>query len=228
MLGNTPQRETVISIDKAKSFALGMMFRDALDVPIDVTGSTIRITATEPSQWGGRVILENEAVHISEPAGYVQFKFQAEELDLRPGQYPYDITMVTPLGYSIPVVKGHLDIGPNTDPDTSNVYSDVHIGSDITVKLGMQNRLEITVERIDGMYTVIQGLIEDFRQDINNASDKAEAEANRAAQMYAQFDIDLAAAKAWMASLGFPYWKGNATAYAQLTPDPNILYLITQ
>lgn len=228
MLGNTPSRETLISVERAKSFALGMMFKSADGHAVDLTGSIIRMTATELGQWGGRIVLERTAEHISELGGYVQFKFQAEDMDLRPGQYPYDITLVTPQNYSIAIIKGYLEIGSNTDSDVSNVYTDVHTGADITVTLGNQNAVEITVERIDGMYEVIHGLIADFKADVDKVAIKVEAAAQRSEAAAAGVETDISELKVWMASAGFPYWRGSPGDYAQLTPNPNVLYLITQ
>lgn len=229
MIGNTPRRETNIYVEANKSFAFGIHFINAVsEGDLDLTGTTVRLTASQQPHLGGVEVLRIEAVHIADVQGLVQFQFQASDLALGYGSYSYDVTLITTQGYSVPILKGYIEVGANTDQDISNTFTDIHADSEITAAIGDSNLVEITVERIDGMLSVTQGLILDFEARMDDRVERAETAATSAEYWSGKTTEDIAGLKTWMANTGFPYWKGTSAQYAALgAPDPSILYLLT-
>ncbi len=229
VLGNTPRRETNIAVEANKSFAFGVYFKAQDETPVDLTGCVLRFVAAELSHWGGTEVLSVEATPMVDNAGMLQFEFQAEDLALTPGTYAYDVTLIPPSGYSTPVLKGHLEVGSNTDFDTSNVYkTGVGTGSDVTVYLKHRDLVEVTIERVDGLFMPILEVIKDFREEIDNyrvGLQQLVTKAAESAQTAAYYAEEL---RDWFQSVGFPFWKGTQAEYdAILNKDPNVLYLIT-
>lgn len=226
-LGNTPQQETNISVEANKSYSFGVWLKSSDGTPVDLTGSELRFVATENAYHSGVEVLSITAVPMLDQPDMQQFEFQAEDLALASGAYSYDVTLVPPSGYSIPLLKGQLEIGANSDLDTSNVYSDVSTGTDIIVELSGKDVVEITIERVDGLFTLVKELLDDFRAEI--AAARAEmtaiaAAADASAQLAAAYANEL---RAWLDSVGFPFWKGTQAEYDAIpVKDPNVLYLI--
>ena len=145
-LGNTLRRETNIAVEANKSYAFGVWFKSADDTPIDLTDSVLRFVAAEQRQRGGREVLSVNAVSDVNNPNMMYFEFQADDLALTAGSYSYDVTLVPPSGYSTPVLKGQLEIGSNTDQDTSNIYgSGVSTGTDLIVLLEDRDVVEVTI-----------------------------------------------------------------------------------
>jgi hypothetical protein len=111
--------------------------------------------------------------------------------------------------------------------DTSNIYSDISTGVDVIVELSGKDVVEITIERVDGLFTLVKELLDDFRAEI--AAAQAEmtataAAADASAQLAAAYANEL---RAWLDSVGFPFWKGTQAEYDAIpVKDPNVLYLI--
>ena len=228
MIGNTPRQETNIQLEASKSFVFGIQFLKPNEDPLDMTGLVVRLVAAQQPYLGGTEVLELEAVHITDTQGLVQFQFQAEDLALPSAQYAYDVTLITEPGYSVPILKGYLELGTNTDPDTSNVFSDIHADSEITAVIADSNLVEVTIERVDGMLTVTQGLIDDFRVEMDTKVAAAETFADEAEFWSNKTNTDIQGLQQWMTDMGFPYWKGTAAAYAALpAPNVSVMYLLT-
>ena len=226
-LGNTPNRETSISVEASKSYAFGLHFKDVEGVPISVEGAVIRFVATEPVYQGSNEVIIKEATHVLDTAGFVQFEFQAEDLALDPGSYNYDITLIPESGYSTPLLKGSLNIGSNTDTDISNVYSDVNVGSDVTVTLSAGDVIEVTLERVDGLYLVVTTLIQDFTTEMEGLVADATTQANRATAEASRAEMARTEMTDWLSATGFPFWKGTQAQYNAISPkNPQVLYLI--
>jgi hypothetical protein len=227
--GNTPRRETNIAVEANKSFAFGILFKAQDGTPVDLSTSTLRFVAAELGHRGGNEVLSVVASTMDENAAMQQFEFQAEDLALPPGSYPYDVTLIPESGYSTPILKGTLEIGSNTDVDTSNVYtSDVTTGSNVTVYLNQHDLVEVTIERVDGLFMLVQELIKDFRDEVIGwqTGILASVDAAAASSTDAAYQADLL--RGWFNSVGFPFWKGTQAEYDALpTKDPNVLYLIT-
>ena len=226
-LGNTPRRETNISLEQGKSYALGVNFRSAAG-PLDVTDTVLRMVVANLVQRGGVEVLSKEAVTLDALDGRFQFQFQAEELALPAGSYPYDMTIVPPSGFSSPVLKGALEIGTNTDYNTSNTFTEVNAGDDLTIVLDGVDVVEINIERLDGMLGVVQNLISDFKSEMEDQVVAAAASATQAQAWAGQAANSVSDLETYLADMGFPYWAGTRAEYAAVVaPNPAVLYLTT-
>jgi hypothetical protein len=230
-LGNTPRRETNIAVEASKSYVLGMYFiqraNEDTPEPVDLTDCELRFVATDPPQRGSTEVLSLIAVMDQPETGLAQFKFQAADLTLEPGQYAYDVTLLPPSGYSTPILKGYLEIGANTDLEDTNVYGNLNVTSDITVILDEHDSITIEIERIDGMFLVVSRLIEDFSEAMQLQVDAAAASAQdslNSANLSASYAAEM---QEWLDNNGFPFWKGTQAQYNALSPKYEILYLIT-
>jgi hypothetical protein len=226
-LGNTPRRETIFSVETSKSYAFGVRFKTLEDTPVDLTGCDVRLVISEPGYFGGAEVLSLLATSADFRTGFVQFNLQAQDLALEPASYPFDITLIPTSDYSTPILKGLFEVGPNTDLDTSNVYSGVNVGSDITVTLEHGDIIDITIERVDGVYLILGGMIEDFSEEMAAAvaaAEAAAAEAEDAAELSKSYHDDM---QVWLDNAGFPFWKGTYAEYQAITKKEEVLYLIT-
>lgn len=226
-LGNTPRRETNIAVEANKSYSFGVWLKAADGTQVDMSSSVLRFVATETAYHSGAEVLNVEAIPMLDQPDMQQFEFQAEDLALTPGSYSYDITLYPPSGYSIPLLKGQLEIGANSDEDTSNVFSDVGTGTDVIVELNGKDVVEVTVERIDGLFTLVKELLDDFRLEIAAAQAQMNATAAAAAASATIASDKAAQLEGWFNSVGFPFWKGTQAEYDAIpVKDPNVLYLI--
>lgn len=227
-LGNTPRRETVIAVEANKSYAFGLNFKTPDGLPVDLTACEVRLVAAEAPHVGGTEVMSLVATSQEPTTGFTQFNMQAEDLALEPGSYPYDVTLYPQTGYSTPIVKGYIEIGTNTDLDTSNIYSGVEVGSDITVFMEHGDLLEITIERVDGLYVVVGEIIRDFEEqmaaEVAKAADFA-TDAQNSAELSQSYADSM---QVWLDNAGFPFWKGTQAQYNAINPKKDeVLYLIT-
>jgi hypothetical protein len=122
VLGNTPMQPVDFFIERSKSFAFSVKVQHNDKTPFDFTGATVRCTIAQPKRRGGALVLTKSGSNV-DVDGVRQFRLQAAELDLPPGEYPYDITLLTAEDYTVPLSKGVFVIGSNTDTVDSNVYN---------------------------------------------------------------------------------------------------------
>ena len=226
-LGNTPRRETNIAVEASKSYVLGLYFVTKDGESIDLTGSVVRLVATDPPQRGSTEVLSVVGVMDEPTLGLVQFKFQAADLTLEPGSYAYDVTLIPPTGYSTPILKGYIEVGSNTDLDDTNVYTDLNILSDITVTIEAGDHVTVEIERVDGMYLVVANLIEEFsatmQAQVNLAAQHAQAALN-SANLAEAANNEM---QVWLDNAGYPFWKGTQAEYNAIAHKSEVLYLIT-
>jgi hypothetical protein len=226
-IGNTPRQETNIAVEANKSFSFGVWLRTSDGTPVDLTDSELRFVATEQVRRSGLEVLSITAVPMLDQPDMQQFEFQAEDLALTPGAYSYDITLYPPSGYSVPILKGHLEVGINADEDTANTFTNVGTGTDVTVYLKEHDVVQVTVERVDGLFMLVRELIDDFRVEITDMRSAMQAIADTAeasAQTSANYANEL---RGWFESVGFPFWKGTQAQYDAIpVKDPNVLYLV--
>lgn len=225
-LGNTPRRETTFAVEASKSYAFGLHFKTPDDLPVDLTGCELRLVATEPPHVGGTEVISLVATSSAPVTGFAQFNFQADDLTLEPGSYAYDVTLLPPTGYSSPIIKGYIEVGPNTDLDSSNVYAGVEVGSDVTVFMEHGDVVSITIERVDGLYMVVAALIEDFSEAMAAEVAKAEAaavESAESADLSKSYHDDM---QVWLDNAGFPFWKGTYAEYQAIQHKEEVLYLL--
>lgn len=119
-LTNTPSRHTLLRVEARKSFAFGVYVRDTENNPIDLTGCSLTLARTVapgplPASLTAAGIVSKAASLPAATEGNARFDFQATDLDLAEGEYPFTITLRTAEGYSVVVVQGDLVIVPNTE-----------------------------------------------------------------------------------------------------------------
>lgn len=220
-LGNTPTNETTITVEASKSYALRMSFVTADGKPIDLTACKVRLVVGDTYTQ----LLEYEV--DGSPSGVIKFMFQAADLTVDPGAYPYDVTVIAPTGYSTPILKGHLEVGANVDPYDANVYSDVNLGAGVTATVEQSGQVTVAIENIDGMYGVIVDLIDDFNKRLEVAQVSIQNSVKHAQASAESSAAHVAGLMAYMASVGFPYWSGTRAEYeALVNPSSLIMYLI--
>lgn len=184
-IGNTPKHETNIAVEYGKSFSFGVWLRDKDDKHLDLTGVKLRFVARKQPRHRGTVVIEKVAIPAHGANWMQHFEFQADDLALPPGEYPYDITLEAKDGYSTPLVKGYLIIGANADDYTNNVYPENSgMTTDITVQIRHRDVVKITVERVDGMFKYVQQMIHDFRIYLGNQKDKFDADVKKVVDYY--------------------------------------------
>lgn len=228
-LGNTPRRETNITVEASKSYVLGLHFiqQAGSDTPepVDLTGCILRFVATDPPQRGSTEVLSLVAELTAPLEGLAQFKFQASDLTLETGSYAYDVTLLPPSGYSTPIIKGYIEIGSNADLDDSNIYTDLTITSDITVVMDQSDVVEVTIERVDGMVLIVENMIDEFTDAMEAEVAKAAASAQSAQNSENLAEGYAEEMRVWLNNAGFPFWKGTYADYQLLTPQAEVLYL---
>lgn len=227
-LGNTPRVETNFYVEPNKSYAFGISFQDIDHDPIDLDGAIIRMVIANDAYRGGGEILEKTALLIVPDQGLCQFQFQAAELDLQDGQYVYDITFTATSGYSTPILKGYFEVGTNVDYNSSNTYVDVNTGSEITVVMDNIDVVQITVEKIDGMFHIITELIEDFREQMSSGLQYIAESRTAAVNAASAANADANELRAMIATVGYPFWKVLTQDQYNALPEigNGILYVI--
>lgn len=228
-IGNTPRTETNICVESSKSYAFGIWFKAADDTLVDLTGCVLRFVAMDNVFHNGIEVLNVEAVPVLDNLAMMQFEFQAADLALNSGSYAYDVTLIPVSGYSIPILKGQLEITANADQAVDNSYTDIGAGTDLIVTLSGNDLVEVTVERVDGLYMMAQELVEDFQQEFATTQTQLEglASAAAASAQYAAAQAELL--REWFLSVGFPFWKGTQAQYDALPEhNPLHLYLIVE
>lgn len=140
-LGNTPDQETVLRLEARKSFSLNFYVKDQHGRALDITDAKLRLVMKElplrPDDTTDQdnLIVNSEAIIVEPLLGLARFNVQASELDHRVGEYPYAIVMSVK-GYSAVVVKGVVDLVPNTEfTSMSESYADEHSTQGLEVRL---------------------------------------------------------------------------------------------
>lgn len=116
---NSPLAETVLRLEARKSLSLALWFQDQAGRSADITGSQVRIIAKRAADLSTpndstNIITNSNAVMTDAAVGYVVFELQASDLAAEPGEYHYDIIVVSG-GYSFVAVSGTLELIQNTD-----------------------------------------------------------------------------------------------------------------
>lgn len=144
-LGNTPCKEVSIFVEACKSYVFSIHVITQSGLEVDLTDTEMRFVATAGPYRNETVVLEITGIPVPDRLNGRQFQFQASDLALPPGEYAYDVTLVTINGYSIPLMKGPMEIGPNADGNISNTYYDVLANQDVIVELNGTDLVELPV-----------------------------------------------------------------------------------
>ncbi|QDP44850.1 minor tail protein [Microbacterium phage Araxxi] len=131
-IGNTPQEQTVLRLEAAKSFSFNVWVQDQSGRALDITGATARIVMKKPpfdpadTSDTTNLITNDDAILVDAPVGLMRFDLQAADLNLAQGEYPYVIVFEKD-GYSFVMVKGVVQILANGELTS---IGDVYVGTD--------------------------------------------------------------------------------------------------
>lgn len=137
-ISNSPGETTVLRLEARKSFALGLRFYDLLDRTINITGDTITLTVSKirPRTMSiSDVVLTKVADLYDSGEGKAVFNLQADELDLAAGEYVFDVTYEQE-DYTAVVLKGVVEIVPNSNFVVGTDYSSLDPSVELSVKIG--------------------------------------------------------------------------------------------
>lgn len=197
-LGNSPRSHTTLTLERAKSFAFGMRFRDTRRHPVDVDAAEVRLVISKPRHRGGEQLVVKDAEVVDAALGLIQFPLQAADLDLAEGEYPFVVVLEGATGYSTAVLKGTIDILDNAESESAaRQYSGVNPGTNLAVALEEGNVVNVTVENVDGLSLIVEERITDFADQMDSKLVVAEGQAAEAAD---QADAATIAAQASAAS----------------------------
>ena len=132
-LSNSPSDVVQLRLEARKSYALHVRVIDDRERGVDITGCVLTFTARKElhtSEELGEIVLTAEVSLDEDPKhGYGLLTLQAEDLDLPIDEYPWSLTMRTPLGFSQVLAKGALCIQQNTDITARGFSFDAPIGT---------------------------------------------------------------------------------------------------
>lgn len=145
--GNSPRDVTIIRAEARKSLSLAIWITDPNGRPLDITGTTLRIVAKKRGATGGNDaanLFTNAFAELVDPEnGFARFSLQAYDLDHAPGEYAYAIVLWSE-GYSSVIVKGVIDIQPNTEWDSLTAeYMPDAVSQALTVVMSGNVTLEV-------------------------------------------------------------------------------------
>lgn len=115
MLSNSHLGAAVtLRLEARKSFSFHVQLRDSHRRKLPAPGATFRFVARD-NRYPREAFLTKEPSYTRLDYGFLKFDFQASELDMPPGEYPYVMVMTTDEGYSMVIMKGSLQILDNPD-----------------------------------------------------------------------------------------------------------------
>ena len=135
-------------LEQSKSFSFNVQIIDPRNRKLDCTGCTLRFTM-ERSTYPQAVVLSKLPGSDDAEQGFYTFNFQAAELELAEGEYPYAIVLTSPDGYSVVIAKGMVQIMHN--PDTSalgEVYTTDRAVEGIEAVLRGQDLVRVTIGNV--------------------------------------------------------------------------------
>ena len=148
-LDNSPASETYLRLQARKSFALGLYVTDHHGRPLDLAGTCIRMVVRKTNfsasveDDSANLIVNSEAELVAAGAGFARFHLQAADLDQKPGEYEYSVTLLDN-GYSSVLLKGILDLVQNTEYNsTEAVYAENQVDSALQILLKGQHVVKV-------------------------------------------------------------------------------------
>lgn len=145
-LSSSPAQQTMMLLERAKSFSLGLKFVTSSGAVVDVTDASVLLKVIETPRYGSTVVLTAEAEFDGDPVdGFMRIDLQATDLDLTPRVYLFAIVMHAASGYSGVLAKGELEIVANGETESLDLtYPGVNPSQILEVLLGDNN--EVTVK----------------------------------------------------------------------------------
>lgn len=149
-LGNSPvPGNTVLQLEVRKSFSFALRFVDADGNQLDITGCTVTLVVknsdedTGDAADSGNLVANATATLVLPHRGFALFNLQATDLNQPVGEYPYTIVLRSASGYSTVVVKGVLELVPNTEFAS---LSHDYVGENTPVSLEVAMRGSTTID----------------------------------------------------------------------------------
>ena len=140
--------DVTMRLEQRKSYTFSLQVRDPKQRKLDCTGCTFRFVM-EQTSFPQSVVLDKQPATKDLENGFVTFNFQASELDLEPGEYPYALVALSPDGYSVVLTKGVVQIIHNPDSSaTSSTFDEDRAIEGIEVILRGQDLISITVGNV--------------------------------------------------------------------------------
>jgi hypothetical protein len=119
-ISNVPKDNLVITASARKSFALGYWIKDKNGSPVDLADCNLTLTIGKIDAWGVVTALYSGMAVIDNPVtGYAQFQLQASELDFKPNEYRYTVTLRS-FGFSAVISRGEWQLEQNMEFDSVN------------------------------------------------------------------------------------------------------------
>lgn len=151
-LGNTPvPANTVLQLEQRKSFSFALRFLDGNDRQLDLTDCVLTIVM-KPEPLDDDIddsnnLIVNNLAELTLPArGFAVFNLQASDLAHPTGEYPYAIVLRSPGGYSSVVVKGIIQLEPNTEfASVSSTYAGANPPLSLEVEMRGHNSVDVRV-----------------------------------------------------------------------------------
>ena len=131
-IGNTPQEQTVLRLEAAKSFSFNVWVQDQTGRSLDITGATARIIMKKPPfdesdfSDASNLITNDDALLVDPAVGLMRFNLQAADLNHSTGEYPFSVVF-TKDGYSFVMIKGIVEILANGELGSAGA---VYVGAD--------------------------------------------------------------------------------------------------
>lgn len=120
MLSNSHLGASVaLRLEARKSFTFNVQLRDHTGKKLPCPGATFRFVAQDNKYPNGNFLSKSPSV-LNAGYGFLKFDFQASELDMPEGEYPYVLVMTTKDGYSLVLMKGHIQLQGNPDTQAVN------------------------------------------------------------------------------------------------------------
>lgn len=131
-IGNTPQDQTVLRLEAAKSFSFNVWVQDPTGRALDITGAAARIVMKKPPfdptdvNDLDNLITNDTGIIVDAGVGLIRFNLQAADLNHAPGDYPFVVVFESD-GYSFVMIKGYVELTANGELES---VGDVFVGAD--------------------------------------------------------------------------------------------------
>lgn len=140
--------DLTIRLEQRKSYTFNVQIVDARGRKLDATGCSFRFVM-ERSTYPVEIVLEKTPATMELEQGFLTFNFQARDLNLPEGEYPYVLVALSPDGYSVVIAKGAVQLMHNPDVrSVDSVYTETRAVQGIEAVLRGQDLVRITVGNV--------------------------------------------------------------------------------
>lgn len=153
-LTNSPTQTLALDLERRKSYSFRCVVLNNERSPLDLSGCIARFVMKEAEYDGDlydmtNLIVNSEGVIASPESGEISFSFQAAELDGPPGEYNYSVVLWTADGFSIVLLKGVLNLHPNTESlSVTRTYSAGTANAAVEVVLRGNDVIEVIANTV--------------------------------------------------------------------------------